>query len=213
MQMARFFESRTVSSILRSRGSLNRGGEYDDTIQKELDRQLQDRGRPVQPSEVFPTSAGHPKGDLTLVNKARVLLHVAAVQSVAADARVIPFKESHQIASSVRSALDAMATINAADGVFSPVGTAQRIEQERLASMGLGHLRSIVFPLLGTGQGGATAAEVVSPMLDAIIDFLGDARNEKFSSELQDIYIAAYTQEDVNVVTSELGRRLRQTIG
>ena len=25
--------------------------------------------------------------------------------------------------------------------------------------------------------------------------------------------IAAYTQEDVNVVTSELGRRLRQTIG
>ena len=60
MQMARFFESRTVSSLLRRKGARIAGGKYIDTIQQELDTQLGDRGRPVQAAEVFITSAGGP---------------------------------------------------------------------------------------------------------------------------------------------------------
>ncbi len=58
MQMARFFETRTVSSLLRRRGARIAGGKYIDTIQQELDAQLGDRARPVQAAEVFVTSAG-----------------------------------------------------------------------------------------------------------------------------------------------------------
>jgi hypothetical protein len=58
MQMARFFESRTVSSMLRRRGACVRDGRYLDIIQGELDWQLRDRGRPVQFAEVFVTSSG-----------------------------------------------------------------------------------------------------------------------------------------------------------
>ena len=208
MQMARSFETRTVSSILRSRGSYSRDGQYEDTIQEELNRQLVHRSRPVQASEVFPTSAGRPECDLIRLNKARVLLHVAAVQAVAADARVIPFKQPHQIESAMRSVLAAMAKLNAADGVFSSEGTVQRAEQERLAADGKGRLRSIVFPLLGTGQGGARAADVVGPMLDGLLGYISDEVNSEFAADLRDVYLNAYTVDDVEIVTRLIRARL-----
>lgn len=80
MQMARFFETRTVSSLLRRRGARISGGKYVDTVQQELDFQLGDRARPVQAAEVFITSAGGPDSKLATENKARYIFHVAAVQ-------------------------------------------------------------------------------------------------------------------------------------
>jgi O-acetyl-ADP-ribose deacetylase (regulator of RNase III) len=209
MQMARFFESHAVSSVLRRRGARVKDGRYQDTIQQELDWQLRERGRPVQASEVFATSAGGPDSALAKVNKARVILHVAAVQAVDAESRVIPYKHPHQVEASVRAALSAFAALNQEHGVFSPPGTEQRAEQERLAALGDGELRSIIFPLLGTGQGGANAAEVIDPIVDGLVGFLSDAENRAVAEVLEDVYISAYTQDDVDTVSAALEQKTR----
>jgi hypothetical protein len=208
MQMARFFESHTVSSILRRRGARVKDGPYQDTIQQELDWQLRDRARPVQASEVFPTSAGGPDSELATINKARVILHVAAVQAVDAVGRVVPYQQPHQIKKSVHAVLATLAALNQDAGVFSPLGTDQRKEQERLAKANKGRLESIIFPLLGTGQGGVDTAEVIDPMIDGMTGFLNDRDNRAVVDDLKEIYICAYTQEDVEVVTAGLERKL-----
>jgi O-acetyl-ADP-ribose deacetylase (regulator of RNase III) len=208
MQMARFFETRAVSSILRRRGARVKNGLYQDTIQQELDWQLRERGRPVLAAEVFPTSAGGPDSDLARVNKARVILHVAAVQAVDAESRVIPYKDAQYIEAFVQAALSVLTELNQVSGVFSPPDSDQRAEQERLAAIGKGRLESIVFPLFGTGTGGAEAAEVIGPMLDGLLSFLADDDNRDGARTLRNIYISAYTQEDCDTVIAALEDRL-----
>jgi O-acetyl-ADP-ribose deacetylase (regulator of RNase III) len=208
MQMARFFETRTVSSILRRRGARVKNGRYQDTIQQELDWQLRERGRPVQAAEVFPTSAGGPDSDLARVNKARAILHVAAVQAVDAESRVIPYKHAQQIEAFVHAALSVVKELNRVSGVFSPPDSDQRAEQERLAAAGNGQLESIVFPLFGTGTGGAEAADAIGPMLDGLLGFLADDDNRDVAGTLRNIYISAYTQEDCDTVIAALEDRL-----
>jgi O-acetyl-ADP-ribose deacetylase (regulator of RNase III) len=211
MQMARFFESRTVSAILRRRGAQVSGGRYQDTIQQELDWQLGERGRPVQAAEVFATSAGGPGSELAKVNKARAILHVAAVQAVAAENRVIPYKQPQQIEDCVRSALTKLAELNDLDGAFSPPGSAARTEQEARAAAGEGVLRSIVFPLFGTGEGGLKASEVVGPMLDAMTGYLSEPDNGSLAEALSDVYVCAFAQPDVDEVVAALDERLARS--
>jgi len=213
MQMARFFESRTVSSMLRRRGARIRDGKYDDTIQHELDWQLRDRGRPVQAAEVFATSAGGPNSELAKVNKARYIFHVAAVQAVDAESTVIPYKQPDQIEACVRASLSKLLEINDLGGVISPPDSYQRQEQEQLAKQGQGIVRSIIFPLFGTGQGGSAPADVVEPMLSAITGFLDDSDNVDLTSVLTDIYISAFKEQDVNVLTEILRSRFSSTHG
>ncbi|MDH2428525.1 TIR domain-containing protein [Sphaerisporangium sp. TRM90804] len=213
MQMARFFESHTVSSMLRRRGATIKYGRYQDTIQQELDWQLRERGRPVQAAEVFTTSAGGPGSELARVNKAKAIMHVAAVQAVDAESRVIPYKHPHQIEASVRGVLSAVATLNELDGVFSPPGTDQRAEQERLADRGEGRLESVIFPLFGTGQGGADPAEVIAPMVEGLLGFLSDPDNQACARDLNEVYISAYAQQDVHAVVGALDERLTRMGG
>lgn len=210
MQMARFFESRTVSSMLRRRGARVRDGKYEDTIQHELDWHLQDRGRPVQASEVFATSAGGPSSELARINKARYILHVAAVQAVAAESTVIPYKQPYQIESCVRASLSKLAEINRLGGVISPPDTEQRKEQERLVAEGHSIARSIIFPLFGTGQGGSAPDDVVEPMLSGIVSFLDEPDSEELAGVLSDIYISAFKEQDVNVVTEILRTKFEE---
>jgi O-acetyl-ADP-ribose deacetylase (regulator of RNase III) len=197
MQMARFFESKTVSATLRQMGARIRDGKYDDTIQHELDFQLRDRGRPVQYAEVFATSAGGPSSILARENRARYILHVAAVQAVPAEGRVIPFKQPSQIERCVREVLSKIAELNKARGIVSPPGSEQRIEQETRAQAGDDTIRSVLFPLFGTGQAGSPPSEVLGPMLDGIDGFFDDSAGLVLSQCLKDVYLSAYTVYDV----------------
>jgi len=212
MQMARFFEVRTVSALLRRRGSYTKDNTYHDAIQQELDWQLRNRSRPVQASEAFPTSAGGPHSVLARINKARAIIHVAAVQAVDAECRVVPYKEPDQIEASVRSVLSVMAELNRKSGVFSPEGTDQRAEQERFAGLNKGNLTSIIFPLLGTGQAGAQTHEVIGPMINGLLDFLTDEDNQELAKILRDIYISAYTQEDVEITIAALSKKFNRIL-
>ncbi len=196
MQMARFFESRTVSSMLRRRGARLGAGKYVDAIQQELDWQLRDRERPVRAADVFVTSAGAPGSDLVTINRARYIFHVAAVEAVDAEGIVIPFKQAYQIEDCVRKSFSKLAELNQLQGVVSPPETEQRVEQEARAAQGRGLARSIIFPLFGTGQGGSSAAEVIGPMLDGIKGYFDDQDNGELVAAVSEIYISAFKQQD-----------------
>ena len=204
MQMARAFEVKTVSALLRIRGAFLSGGKFVDTIQKELDLQVGDRMRPVQPAEVFVTSAGGPASRLAKENKVRYIFHVAAVQAVTAEAKVVPFSQPHQIEDCVRACLSKVGEINQMNGVISPIESVQRAEQERLANSGMGLSKSILFPLFGTGQGGSSTLEAIRPMLTGVQRFLSDTDNVNVAETLTDIYFAAFREPDVDDVTTEL---------
>lgn len=208
MQMARFFESRTVSSMLRRRGARIRDGKYEDTIQQELDWQLRDRGRPVHVAETFVTSAGALGSELVKINKARYIFHVAAVQAVDAEGVVIPFKQPYQIEACVRAVLSKLTEVNRIQGVISPPDTEQRNEQESRAARGEGMVRSILFPLFGTGQGGSTPADVMGPMLAGITGFLEDQDDGELTAVLNEIYISTFKQQDLEDVVEFLRVRL-----
>ena len=211
MQMARTFESRTISSMLRRLGASTRDGRYKDTIQNELDWQVQDRSRPLQPGEVFVTSSGGPASALAKVNGARYILHVAAVQSVAAESRVVPFKQPHQIESCVRGSLEKLCEINRVKGVISPKGSEQYDDQRKRAAQGRGNVKSIIFPLFGTGQGGTATADVLNPIFAGIHGFFEEPASEELSTVLSDIYISAFKQKDVDELTGFLRRRFGRT--
>lgn len=206
MQMARFFESRTVSSMLRRLGSRVSKGRYEDAIQHELDWQLRERSRPLQPGEVFATSAGGPNSKLATKLKARYIFHVAAVEAVAADNTVKPFQQPDQIEDCVRNCLAKLDEVNALQGVISPPDSEQRKEQEKRAAAGRGFAQSIIFPLFGTGQGGTAPDKVLAPMLLGITGYLGD--NEALADVLTDIYISAFKQQDLDTVVKILCDKL-----
>jgi O-acetyl-ADP-ribose deacetylase (regulator of RNase III) len=209
MQMARFFdERRTVSSILRQMGASRSGAKYDDTIQRELDYELRDRSRPVQAADTFVTSTGCPNSELYKQTKARFIPHVAAVQAVIAERKVVPFCQSDQIEACVRQCLTKVAEINAAKGIVSPPDTPQRAEQEKLASTADPVARSIIFPIFGTGHGGSTIANVIPAMLNGIQCALDDLEGTAVLKDLKDIYISAFTQSDVEAVVSLLTKEL-----
>lgn len=204
MQMARFFENRTVSGLLRRRGSRMSGGKYVDAVQQELDIQLGDRSRPVQAAEVFITSAGGPDSKLATDNKARYIFHVAAVQVVDAEARVVPFAHPDHIEECVISCLGKLRELNEHQGVISPVDLPQRKLQESLASSGNGKSKSILFPLFGTGQGGRAAHEAIGPMLVGLQRFFDDSDNHALANDIDEIYFAAFSQLDVEEVSKAL---------
>jgi hypothetical protein len=208
MQMARFFEIRTVSSMLRRRGARMRAGMYEDTIQQELDWQLRDRGRPVHVAEVFVTSAGAPGSELTKINRARYIFHVAAVQAVDAEGTVIPFKQPHQVEACVRAALASLSELNQAKGIVSPPDSEQRKEQQSLAAREKGLARSILFPLFGTGQGGSSTADVMGPMLAGLRGYFEDQDDGQLADVVEDIYISAFKQQDVEDVLQALREQL-----
>jgi O-acetyl-ADP-ribose deacetylase (regulator of RNase III) len=206
MQMARFFDGDTVSSVLRRRGSYRRGPHHD-VIQDELNQLVGTEGRPVGYSTAWPTSAGGPYSALATINHARVILHVAAVQAVEADNGVKPYRQPEQIEQAAYNALDTMCELNQANGVFAPAGTAQRDDQQRRADRGEGRLTSIIFPLFGTGKGGAAVTEVIDPMLRGITSFLANCPDREFVAGLSGIYLSAYTQEIVDTLTQALDQR------
>jgi hypothetical protein len=211
MQMARFFESRTISSMLRSRGSRVRNNRYEDTIQAELDWQLRDRGRPVQAGEVFPTSAGGPTSELSTTNRVRYIFHVAAVQALVTRGVVEPFGEPDQIESCVRACLKTFGNINSAEGIISPPETEQHTEQKQRETSGEGKVRSILFPLFGTGQGGKSCADVIGPMLDGLLGYFDHAKVSDPIGTLTDVYLSVYREQDVQIVMEHIGTRMQRS--
>jgi O-acetyl-ADP-ribose deacetylase (regulator of RNase III) len=203
MQMARVFESRTISSMLRYGGShIDRAQRLvADTVQDELNLRVKEfETRPVGKMTVIVTSAGHPESVLRKQNKARFIFHTAtvSVQGDGSSKYLEPIVSRSGVTTAVRQTLDKIVEVDRVQGVVAREGTPLHAEQA-LAKAGYRPIKSIIFPAFGTGHGGKPLYEVAPLMIRGMKEFLLDHEDDA-DLALKDIYFCVYTQDDVALV-------------
>jgi O-acetyl-ADP-ribose deacetylase (regulator of RNase III) len=204
MQMARIFDMASLSSNIRHYGSATEKGYLEDTIQLEIERTIAGRPRPVPPGTAIWTSSGGPSSSLYRNNKISHIIHVAAVQAVLAEHRIVPLRAEEQIRECVAAALMATQAICEANGVISPEGTPQHKLQQEIARTFAP--KRMVLPLFGTGRGGQSPAVVGPTVLEAIVDFfLGPLFDEKHML-VTDIHLSVYSEDDVDTMVNALAK-------
>ncbi len=204
MQMGRYFEVMSVSSQLRLKGSkTDEGGSVEeDTMQLQLYNVIQAREIkiPVQLGRVIITPAGHPEGDLRKRNKNRYVFHLvtAQVNPIRSKERFRRIEEG-MIDEAINRCFEKVIDVNDRKGIISPEGTDDH-EQEKAQAENYQPIQSIIIPLFGTGHAGnrdvrGVARAVINGVINAAQRHIHDAR---FS--LKDVYIAAYTEDDLKRV-------------
>jgi O-acetyl-ADP-ribose deacetylase (regulator of RNase III) len=206
MQMARNDESMTLSSALRRAGSwMSKGRIYDDTVQRELNEQIYlstDFGgcSPIEMEQVVPTHAGHPKSQL-VQNGIRYIFHVATVYVHPRERTVKPISSDSSIQQAVLNCLNMALEVDSKQGVISPESS-KRFAEETAGRAAYQPIRTIVFPLFGTGRAGRSVAEVAPPMIAAFRQFMAapDAH-----SRLEHIYLSVFSESDLVDVERAIG--------
>jgi hypothetical protein len=202
MQMARVFETFSLSCNLRLLGSLlNKSGYIvEDTVQLELYDQIREEYPiPISMGVVVPTHAGHSESKLAKTG-ARYIFHAATVTVAPTSGQSVKPLDNAEIATAIYNCLNEVKTINAARGVISPPGS-PRLDKELRGVDDYKPIQSIIFPLFATGRGGREreVSEVARQMVEAMIAYLSDGDNaEEFT--LKDIHMCAYSQLDVSTV-------------
>jgi O-acetyl-ADP-ribose deacetylase (regulator of RNase III) len=206
MQMARFHEPHAVSAALRLNGAKRRGAMQveEDTVQMELDRYFLSLlpgeppiypYRPVGVGDVLITHAGHPKSRLA-EHGVRYIFHAASVRlDVTEVERTIRPIALDQISQLVEHCLERIVELNAARGL-DPVrfpGWSER-EGDRYEP-----IDSIVFPVFGTGSGGAKLGEVIPMMLNGIATHVR-FNHTKPDFSLKHIHICLYKESTLDDV-------------
>lgn len=164
MQMARFYE-RSVSGTIRYYGAKrNKAGQVtDDIVAKELAAAIVGENVVVPAATVIATSAGQ----LAASNGVKRIFHAAAVNGQIG----IGFTPIKNVAACIDNAL------MLADS-----------DEEKGAN-----LRSILFPLMGTGQGGGKLQETVNSLVAAAIAYL----ENKPDSVIQQAYFMCLIEKDL----------------
>lgn len=211
MQMARIFESSSLSSKLRWGGSrLNAGGHLlEDTLQQELYLKITTQPEytlPIRVGYVVPTSAGHAQSRLVERNRARYVLHVATVTVHPNQKVQLQPGGDEDIDDAVENCLDQVLRINRDGGIIAPDNSPQQ-ELER-AKRDAGEylpITSIIFPMLTTGRGGreTEVREVAGIMAQAIVKFLKQNADDPHMS-LEHIHICGYAESDVHEIRAAL---------
>ena len=184
MQMARIFEAKTISSLLRYYGSrLDQARRIvEDSVQDELDekvRKLTNPVRPVVQGTVLVTSAGHEQSYLRKKMEVRYILHAASVtvQGGGANKYLAPIRDSGALKEVVRNVLCHARHL----GGNEPI-------------------KSIYLPMFGTGKGGVSVDDVVTPIVGGVKEYLLDEDKQP----LKKIYLGVYFKEDVNILKTAL---------
>ena len=163
MQMARFHE-RSVSGTIRYYGAKrNRAGQVTDDILAKELLAIVGENVVVPAANVIATSAGQ----LAASNGVKRIFHAAAVYGQIG----IGFTPINNVAACIDNALAL------ADS-----------EEEKGAN-----LRSILFPLMGTGQGGGKLQETVNSLVTAAIAYL----ENKPDSVIQQVYFMCLIEKDL----------------
>ena len=173
---------RSISANIRYGGAEKdrQGSVVVDTIAEDLRRKLDGRVY-VRPGTVLETESGA----LAATNGVHSIVHVAAVDGAG------PGKGVRADAATVSYCLDEVLehVNNRRGGFFSRL---------------LSHpAKSILVPLLGTGEGGLTAEQVAPELVDAAIEFF--TRHPQ--TALQEIYLLAYTKLDKDACMTALMKR------
>jgi O-acetyl-ADP-ribose deacetylase (regulator of RNase III) len=198
MQMARIFETQSVSAKVRMKGAVVRAGTVrEDTIQQQLLEQIkyhEDYDLPVTSGFVVPTTAGRSNSQL-MDQGIRYLFHLVTVSvHVGADQQLVPIGDA-QIKVAIRNVVKQIKAINDAQGVFFAEGRPE-YEEQLQAQDDYQPIRSIAYPLFGTGRGGREDVEkVVQHMLEGVKEQL-----RRSQTTLEEIYINAYAESDLEIV-------------
>jgi O-acetyl-ADP-ribose deacetylase (regulator of RNase III) len=194
VQMARFFENQTVSSTIRRAGSYDEFGQLlHDRVQEELDDIVLEKYRqaPVTFKQVLVTSAGHP--DSILVTQGiRYIFHAITnqVNMTHNPYRLIPVENPVIIGECVTNCLNMVRRVDAKKmPVFhNNARFARPIPDDPI--------KTIAFPIFGTGHGGLEISQVVPAMMNAMIEFVRKDEQTK----LTDIFLCVFSQSDVRNV-------------
>lgn len=213
MQMARIFESSSLSSKLRLRGSqTNKAGHIkEDTVQYELyDQIAEDYPIPLNPGIVVPTHAGHPDSILVKTNKARYIFHCVTVTVQAKENAVYPI-DNENIKDAIVNCLDKVIEVDRSHGLISPKHSERYMEEESTKDA---HkpIESIVLPLFGTGRGGREREinQVANSMLIAIRDYLTTHSDDE-ELKLKAIYVCGFSDLDVKIINEEMNKIFQKT--
>jgi len=205
LQMARVFEHRTLSSVLRYKGShVMHGRILEDTVQQELDTYLQYANLlkpPVPLLEVIPTHAGHQQS-LLVKNGARYIFHVVAMGVSPDSDEVQPVTTDRQFIGCVIKALNQVIEVNKNLGVIAPERDKKRYKAEVANSASYQPIKSIIFPLFGAGHGARPVSEVVPHMLNGFRKFYQDNQYNT-ALHLTDIYLCIYNMLEKETVLKE----------
>jgi len=219
LQMARIFESRTVSALLRYYGSyIDEGGHLaEDTIQDELDAVVNAPSskftRPVGIGTVLVTSAGHESSVLRRKNKATYVFHTVTV-SVKGDGverTLEPALSDTSIWQAVYNTLEKTLEINKAvkaGGYEVPTLYDRKVPGQTAGSEANKRIlttpiKSIIIPLYASGHGGRNAGDVMDPLIEGVRDFVND-NYCKLDFELEHIHLCVYHREYVDLMRSKL---------
>jgi O-acetyl-ADP-ribose deacetylase (regulator of RNase III) len=208
MQMARIHEGMVLSSALRREGAWVVGGRMkDDTVQRELDEYIAHSevfgSRPIEMEQVIPTRAGHPKSKLAQ-NGAHYIFHAATVYVHPRNRSVTPLSTDDGIRQATLNCLHMALDVDGSLGVISPPGS-PRHETEQAAQGDYQPIRSMAFPLFGTGRGGRSVLEVAPPMIRAFRDFLYEQRASP-ALKLEHIHLVVFSDTDVPFIEEALGK-------
>jgi len=200
MQMARVFDSKSISSQIRYDG-----GPREDAIQAEIEDAFRSGRytRPVPVSTAIVTSSGGKESKLYPKGISHII-HVAAVKTDLDARRIAALTDEEKIRDCVASALSAAQDICRARGVVSPEGTPQRQIQE--ANKAQFAPARIMMPLFGTGTGGKSVAEVGPVMLDAILEFFAGPLYEEKDMALTDFHVSVFLEDDVPAIVDALDK-------
>lgn len=175
MQMARFFD-RSVSAVIRYEGAKKdaNGRVLKDTIYDEIRTQVPEGStQEVQPGTVVVTGAGELERECGV----RKIFHVAAVRGEVGHG----YSPVQDLGKCVRRALE-------------------MADSPKLAAE---DLRSILFPLMGTGTARAGKEKTVPVLIDAAVSYLKASPNSK----LKEVYFLAWTDIDLEVCQSVIQLR------
>ena len=166
MQMASFFD-RSVSGYIRYAGAQKDRLDNiaEDVVGQALSRQLGGTVG-VSPGTVVLTESG----ELRQTHNVQIIAHAAAVQGQAGHG----YKQIADVGSCVANCLAALDKEN---------------------SMRDSRLKSVVFPLMGTGQGRAEVETTVRTLLTAAIEYLQAHRD----SSVKLVYFLAYTDFELGI--------------
>lgn len=205
MQMARVFDDRTVSSLLRYHGArFNGAGQLlDDTVQEALTQATKKLSDvlPLGLGTVVVTRAGHKQSRLAVDNQARYIFHTAVVavqDNKDGTGKELGVISDQGLMDAVRATLMTVAKVNSGQ-VLPPE------QHDEPATAPERPIESIIFPLLGTGRGGLTAEKVANLMVRAIKGYLADQPQ----TTLKRIYLCAYSEEDVLSVKEAFAARFQ----
>lgn len=172
MQMARFFD-RSISSVIRYLGAVK--DEAGNVLEDTIANELDKAvggASIVAPASVFVTSAG----ELQETNNVKRLVHVAAVQG--------EFSHGYFPIQGIENCVTKVL---------------HRVDSAALKEL---NIKSILFPLIGTGTGRGNSEEIIGKLLDAAVSYLETNPN----STLEKIFFLTYTDADLIICTNILDK-------